>query len=58
MNPNDPNVSRALAKLKNYFPMEPEQLLELARGSKDLPELRKNYAKENDLKLKGVPKLP
>lgn len=58
MNPNDPAVSRALATLKNYFPMEPSELVDLARGAKDFSELRKEYAKQNDLKLTRVPKLP
>ena len=58
MNPNDPDVSRALVKLKNYFPMEASELMDLARGAKDLSELRREYARQNDLKLIRVPKLP
>jgi hypothetical protein len=58
MNPNDPHVSRALAKLKNHYSMETSELIDLAKRATDLTELRKEYARRMNFYLKDVPKLP
>jgi len=58
MNPNDPDVSRALAKLQNFHDLEIPELLEMARGAKDFKDLRKRYADHFNFFLRQVPKLP
>ena len=58
MNPNDPDVSRALAKLQNMHRMEPSDLMDLARGARDFKDLRKRYADAMNFYLRDVPRLP
>lgn len=58
MNPNDPEVSRGLAKLQNTLRMDPYELMDLARGAESMQDLRRKYAKAMNLNLRDVPKLP
>lgn len=59
MNPNSPDASRSLAKLRNFISTwQPSQLIEMAQAADDFDELRQIFAERNNLKVDQVPELP
>lgn len=59
MNPNSPDASRSLAKLRNFRPSwRAGQLIEMAQEADDFDELRQIFADRNNLKVDQVPELP
>jgi len=60
MNPNNPNVSRALGELSSHYGEKAtiEEYFDMARRSVDMEDLRRHMAEHLDVDVERICKLP